>query len=197
MIIGVFRTERMLHERLRYLGTRCTGRRRYRWPDVRAGLMAHATHSGLARSGWRTTAFAGRTSLYKAFVEEATKCYVDALQHSGPDLAALGSLYAKISRIRARVSFGSMSRYAACRRTLPQLYRAWKANIPISRLLHSQISECRDIGKKLVCELSARRVVVGITRRVSSSIRRHRAARLALTGRRSLQSWLDRAWSLR
>jgi hypothetical protein len=45
-----------------------------------------------------------RQELYRDFIEEATKCYVDALQHTDPDLASLGNLYAKISRMRVQSS---------------------------------------------------------------------------------------------
>jgi len=45
-----------------------------------------------------------RQELYKEFIEEATKCYVDALQHGEPDLHALANLYAKISRMRVQSS---------------------------------------------------------------------------------------------
>ena len=45
-----------------------------------------------------------RQELYKEFIEEATRCYVDAMQHTKPDLAALGNLYAKISRMRVQSS---------------------------------------------------------------------------------------------
>lgn len=41
-----------------------------------------------------------RQDLYKEFVEEASKCYTDALQHSKGDIPSLVSLYSKIGRIR-------------------------------------------------------------------------------------------------
>ena len=41
-----------------------------------------------------------REDLYKEFIEAATRCYTDALQHENPDLPALVSLYGKIGRMR-------------------------------------------------------------------------------------------------
>ena len=41
-----------------------------------------------------------RQELYKEFIEEASKCYIDALQHDKPDVAALVGLYAKVARMR-------------------------------------------------------------------------------------------------
>ena len=41
-----------------------------------------------------------REELYKEFIEAATRCYTDALQHENPDLPALISLYGKIGRMR-------------------------------------------------------------------------------------------------
>jgi hypothetical protein len=41
-----------------------------------------------------------RQELYKEFIEAATQCYVDALQHEKPEPPALISLYGKIGRMR-------------------------------------------------------------------------------------------------
>jgi hypothetical protein len=41
-----------------------------------------------------------RQELYKEFIETATQCYADALQHEEPDMAALVNLYGKIGRMR-------------------------------------------------------------------------------------------------
>ena len=41
-----------------------------------------------------------RQELYKEFIEEAAKTYIDALQHDKADVPALVGLYAKISRMR-------------------------------------------------------------------------------------------------
>jgi hypothetical protein len=41
-----------------------------------------------------------RQQLYKEFIETATQCYADALQHEKPDMPALVNLYGKIGRMR-------------------------------------------------------------------------------------------------
>jgi len=41
-----------------------------------------------------------RQELYKEFIEAATRCYADALQHEKPDIPGLVSLYGKIGRMR-------------------------------------------------------------------------------------------------
>ena len=41
-----------------------------------------------------------RQNLYKEFIEEASKCYIDALQHHKPDILLLVALYAKTSEMR-------------------------------------------------------------------------------------------------
>lgn len=38
--------------------------------------------------------------LYRDFIEEASKCYIDALQHGEADIARLVGLYAKLGRMR-------------------------------------------------------------------------------------------------
>ena len=41
-----------------------------------------------------------RQELYKEFIQEASKCYADALQQEKPDVSLLVVLYGKISRMR-------------------------------------------------------------------------------------------------
>lgn len=67
-------------------------------------LASWLTQRTQVRAEWRAHDRARRQELYKDFIEEATKCYVHALQHSEPDLPALGNLYAKISRMRVQSS---------------------------------------------------------------------------------------------
>jgi hypothetical protein len=42
----------------------------------------------------------GRQKLYRSFVEEASRLYIDALTHDTPDLSKTVTLYALISRMR-------------------------------------------------------------------------------------------------
>jgi hypothetical protein len=41
-----------------------------------------------------------REELYKHFIEEATRLYVDAFQHDNPEISNLVNLYALVSRMR-------------------------------------------------------------------------------------------------
>jgi len=41
-----------------------------------------------------------RQALYRDFIEEAAKCYIDALQHDKADIPSLVGLYAKLGRMR-------------------------------------------------------------------------------------------------
>jgi len=53
-----------------------------------------------ARAQWFVQEKISRQELYKQFIEEAAKCYVDALQHGEADIPGLVGVYAKIARMR-------------------------------------------------------------------------------------------------
>ena len=53
-----------------------------------------------ARAQWLAIDVAHRRDLYKEFIEEASKCYVHALQHDEPDIPSLVGVYAKLGRMR-------------------------------------------------------------------------------------------------
>jgi hypothetical protein len=55
---------------------------------------------GQARAQWIMHDRNRRQEVYKDFIEEASKCYADALQHDEGDVPALVSLFAAISRMR-------------------------------------------------------------------------------------------------
>ena len=65
--------------------------------SVLASLMTQRT---VARAQWLAQDKVRRQELYKEFIEDASKCYIDALQHDKADIPALVSLYAKIGRMR-------------------------------------------------------------------------------------------------
>jgi hypothetical protein len=52
------------------------------------------------RSQWLAHDRSHREDLYKEFIEEAAKCYIDALLHEKPDIPSVVVLYAKMSRMR-------------------------------------------------------------------------------------------------
>jgi hypothetical protein len=53
-----------------------------------------------ARAQWLVQEKLRRQELYKEFIEEASECYSDALQHDKADIPALVVLYGKIGRMR-------------------------------------------------------------------------------------------------
>ena len=53
-----------------------------------------------ARAQWVAQDKLRRQELYKEFIEAASKCYVDALQHDEADIPALVELYVKVGRMR-------------------------------------------------------------------------------------------------
>jgi hypothetical protein len=52
------------------------------------------------RAQWFARENNRRQVLYREFIEEASKCYIDALQHDDADIPGLVGLYAKLGRMR-------------------------------------------------------------------------------------------------
>jgi hypothetical protein len=65
--------------------------------SVLASWVAQRTQ---ARAQWLAHEIARLQDLYKEFVEEASTCYVHALQHDEADIPGLVRLYAKLGRMR-------------------------------------------------------------------------------------------------
>jgi len=63
-------------------------------------LASLTTQRAQMRSQWLTQERLRRQDLYREFVEEASKCYIDALQHDKGDIPSLVLLYTKIGRMR-------------------------------------------------------------------------------------------------
>jgi hypothetical protein len=53
-----------------------------------------------ARAQWVIQDKSRREELYKDFIQDATICYADALQHDKPNVSVLIGLYAEIGRMR-------------------------------------------------------------------------------------------------
>ena len=62
-----------------------------------ASLLTQRTR---ARAQWFTQDKVRREDLYREFTEEASKCYIDALQHEKVDIPEMVILYAKIGQMR-------------------------------------------------------------------------------------------------
>jgi hypothetical protein len=67
-------------------------------------LASWLTQQSQAKAQWIAQDRIRRQELYKEFIEEASKCYADALQHDKPDIPALVGIYAKMSRMRVQSS---------------------------------------------------------------------------------------------
>ena len=66
-----------------------------------SGIANWLNHRSQVRVEWILHEKGRRQTLYKDFIEEASKCYIDALQHDKADIAGLVGLYAKLSAMRA------------------------------------------------------------------------------------------------
>jgi len=69
-----------------------------------SGVANWLNHRSQVRSQWILHEKTRRQLLYRDFIEEAAKCYIDALQHDEADIPGLVGLYAKLSRMRAQSS---------------------------------------------------------------------------------------------
>ena len=65
--------------------------------SVSASWLAQRTQ---ARAQWLAHEIGRLQDLYKELIEEASKCYVHALQHDEADIPALVRLYATLGRMR-------------------------------------------------------------------------------------------------
>src|SRR3984885_4345397 len=66
-----------------------------------SGIANWINHRSQLRAQWYNHERNRRQILYKDFIEEAAKCYIDALQHGEADIPGLVGLYAKLSSMRA------------------------------------------------------------------------------------------------
>jgi hypothetical protein len=66
-----------------------------------SGIANWLNHRSQLRAQWLLHEKTRRQNLYKDFIEEASKCYIDALQHAEADISGLVGLYAKLSKMRA------------------------------------------------------------------------------------------------
>jgi hypothetical protein len=66
-----------------------------------SGIANWLTHQSQLRADWLLHEKSRRQTLYQDFIEDASKCYIDALQHNEADVSGLVSLYAKLSKMRA------------------------------------------------------------------------------------------------
>ncbi len=65
-----------------------------------SGLATWLSQRSQAKAQWLSQNQLRRQDVYKVFIEEASKLYIEALQNDDPDVSALMALYAQISRMR-------------------------------------------------------------------------------------------------
>ena len=66
-----------------------------------SGIANWRSQRNQIRTQWIIHEEPRREILYRDFIEEAAKCYIDALQRDKADIPGLVSLYAKLSAMRA------------------------------------------------------------------------------------------------
>ena len=87
-----------------------------------SGLASWLIQRTQARAQWLAQEKLLRQELYKEFIEEASKCHIDALQHDKPDIPALVGLYAKVARMRVLSSQTVLERAEQIERTIIDMY---------------------------------------------------------------------------
>jgi hypothetical protein len=105
------------------------------------------------RAQWISHEKNHRQVLYRDFIEEASKCYIDALQHDNADVPGLVGLYAKLSRMRALSSDAVVaSADAICRKIVDTYLEPQKSFVELRDmvengtidLLREFSAACRD-----------------------------------------------------
>jgi hypothetical protein len=66
-----------------------------------SGIATWMNHRSQIRVEWILHEKSRRQILYRDFIADAAKCYIDALQHDKADIPGLVDLYAKLSSMRA------------------------------------------------------------------------------------------------
>jgi hypothetical protein len=99
-----------------------------------------------------------RQILYRDFIEEASKCCIDALQHDEADIPGMVGLYAKLSRMRAQSSRPVVHRAEEVARKILDTYLEPDRNLAELRamvvdgtidLLHGFSDACHDEFEEL------------------------------------------------
>jgi hypothetical protein len=85
-------------------------------------LASWLTQHAQARAQWRAQDKLQRQELYREFIERASRCHIDALQHDKADIAALVELYARVNRIRVLSSPKTIESAESVARTIVDTY---------------------------------------------------------------------------
>ena len=87
-----------------------------------SGIANWLNHRSQVRAQWILHEKTRRQILYKDFIEEAAKCYIDALQHDEADIPGLVGLYSKLSAMRALSSKSVIQRAEEVARKILDTY---------------------------------------------------------------------------
>ena len=118
-------------------------------------LASWLLHQRQVRVQWVAQEVDRRRDLYKEFIEDASKCYVDALQHDTGDIPGLVALHATIDRMRILSSPTVMASADKVRRKIldtyiepdksfPELRELVRANGDSFDLLREFSGACRE-----------------------------------------------------
>jgi len=96
-----------------------------------------------------------REDLYRGFIEEASKSYIDALQNNKPDFSSLVGLYSKISRMRVLSSTMVVERADQIARKIVDTYLAPNKSFPELRelMISGKLDALRDFSEACRMEL--------------------------------------------
>lgn len=106
-------------------------------------LASFVAQRSQARAQWVSQDRNRRQDVYKDFIEEASKCYADALQHDEADVPELVSLFATISRMRVLSSPKVLAIAEGIGRKILDIYR--QPNKSVSELLDLANDESFDV----------------------------------------------------
>jgi len=87
-----------------------------------SGIAKWQSQRSQGRAQWILHEKTRRQILYRDFIEDAAKCYIDALQHDEADIPGLVGLYAKLSAMRAVSSKPVVPRAADVARKILDTY---------------------------------------------------------------------------
>ena len=96
-----------------------------------------------ARAQWISQDRIRRQEVYKDFIEEASKCYADALQHDEGDIPELVTLFATIGRMRVVSSQKVLAMAEEIGRRILEIYR--QPNKSFSELLEMANDKSFDL----------------------------------------------------
>jgi hypothetical protein len=125
------------------------------------GLTSFASTWLTLRRQGRTTRLsrdrARRQKLYKLFIDEASKLYLDALVHDEAEVSALVRVYALISRMRVLSSLAVVEKAEAVVRMIVETYFAPNKTFPeVRKLIDSRaIDPLRTFSEECRTELQA------------------------------------------